>query len=387
MLQPFTIHVPEAVLTDLAERLARTRLPGDEGLEPWDDGTPPAYTAELVAYWRDTFDWREHEAALNRFNHLRGEIDGTAVHCIHEAGKGPSPLPLLLVHGWPDGVWRFHKLIPLLTDPGAHGGDPADAFDVVVPGLPGYGWSDTRAKHGGTFGFGDLFHRLMRALGYDRFGAHGGDWGSTVVEHLARSHARHVAGIHLTDVPIWHTVRKPADPTPAETKYFADVEAFRQEGAAYARIQGTRPATPAAALNDSPAGLASWIVEKFQAWSDCGGDVESRFSKDELLTNVMIYWTTQTIGSSFLPYRDFLKAGPVRMAAEAAKGWVGSDRTPAAFALFPKDLVKPPREWAERFYNVQRRTEMGRGGHFAALEEPELLAEDIRAFFRTLRAG
>lgn len=384
-MTPFEIDVPEAELQDLAERLRRTRWADAPATNGWADGTPPDYLRELVAYWRDRFDWRAQEAALNRFDQLRGELDGAAVHCIHQRGVGPAPLPLLLVHGWPDSVWRFGKLIPLLTAPGAHGGDPADAFHVVAPSLPGYGWSDARPDGAGAFGFGDLFAKLMRALGYDRYGAHGGDWGSIVVELLARSHAKHVAGLHLTDVPFWHSFSKPSDLSPAEEKFVADSRKWQMENGAYALIQGTRSSTPAHALADSPAGLAAWLVEKFYEWSDCGGDVETRFSKDELLTNAMIYWTTGTAGTSFLPYRDVAKAGAARWTKEAARGWIGSDKTPTAFALFPKDIGAPPRAWAERFFVVERWTEMDRGGHFAAFEEPELLAEDIRAFFRDKR--
>jgi pimeloyl-ACP methyl ester carboxylesterase len=385
MMEMFRIDVPEATLDDLRQRLDRTRFACDDGLAEWADGTPPAYVRELVTHWRDRFDWRAQEAMLNRFHQLRGEIDGTVLHVIHERGTGPRPFPLLLVHGYPDSVWRFHKLIPMLTDPGAHGGDPADAFDVVAPSLPGYGWSLPRPDHGGAFGFGDLFAQLMSQLGYARYGAHGGDWGSTVTELLARSHARHVAGIHLTDVPFWHAFNSPDDVSGAEAKFLKAGQTFQMQDGAYAMIQGTRPAAPATALADSPAGLAAWIVEKFYEWSDCGGDIETRFSKDELLTNVMIYWATATIGSSFLPYRDFAKAGAARWTKEAARGWLGSDQVPAGFALFPKDILTPPRAWAERFFNVQRWTEMDRGGHFAALEEPELLANDIRSFFRPLR--
>lgn len=386
MLKPFKIEVPDADLDDLRRRLEATRLPSEAGFENWEDGTPASWLSTLVSYWRDGYDWRAQEAALNRFTHLRGEVSGTTVHCIHERGKGPAPFPLLLAHGYPDSVHRFHKIIQMLADPGAHGGDPRDAFDVVAPSLPGYGWSDARTAHGGAFGFGDLFHKLMtQDLGYDRYGAHGGDWGSTIATQLARDHSAAVAGVHLTDVPFWHAFDPPADISSAEKKYLADSETFQKEGGAYAMIQGTRPATPAAALNDSPVGLAGWIIEKFKEWSDCHGDVEARFTKDELLTNVMIYWTTQTIRSSFLPYRDFMKAGPMRWTKEAVKGWTGSDATPAAFALFPGDILTPPREWAARFYNVQRWTEMPQGGHFAAMEEPERLAEDIRSFFRPLR--
>jgi microsomal epoxide hydrolase len=292
----------------------------------------------------------------------------------------------VLTHGYPDSFLRFLALIPLLTDPAAHGGDPRDAFSVVVPSLPGYGFSDRPAKDGVTFHIGDLWHRLMTdTLGYERFGAHGGDWGSTVSEHLARSHSASVIGIHLTDVPFWHAFQRPHDLSPAEAKFLEGIERFQKSEGAYAMVQGSRPQTLADGLNDSPAGLAGWIVEKFQRWSDCDGDVERRFSKDELLTNIMIYWTTQTIGSSFLPYHDVTHAGALRWMLEKAKEWAGSSNVPTGFALFPKDLSRPPREWAQRFYNVQRWTEMPHGGHFAAMEEPELLAAEIRAFFRPLR--
>jgi len=385
--QRFEIEIPEATLADLRERLARTRLVPHDGAADWDAGTSPAYLRQLVDYWRSEYDWRAQEARINRFAHFRAAVGGTTLHFIHERGRGPSPLPLVLTHGYPDLFLRFLKLIPLLTDPAAHGGDPGDAFHVVVPSLPGYAFSDKPDKGGATFHFGDLWHELMTSeLGYDRFGAHGGDWGSTVTEHLARSHAASVVGIHLTDVPFWHAFQKPGDPSPAEEKFLAGIEQFPMQEGAYAMIQGTRPRTLADGLNDSPAGLAAWTVEKFQRWSDCDGDVERRFTKDELLTNVVTTWATDTVESSFLPYYDLTHAGAMRWIVEKAKEWAGSSKVPAGFAMFPKDLSHPPREWAERFFNVQRWTEMPKGGHFAAMEEPELLAEDIRAFFRPLRA-
>jgi len=222
-------------------------------------------------------------------------------------------------------------------------------------------------------------------LGYERFAAHGGDWGSTVTEQLARSHADSVVGIHLTDVPFWHLFQKPDRLSRDEEKFIATNTAWQRTDGAYALMQGTRPYTLSSGLNDSPVALAAWIVDKFHAWSDCHGDLETRFTKDELLTNITIYWSTQTVGSSFLPYFDFVNSGPLTWMAEAFKQWTGSTTVPAAFAMFPKDISQPPREWAERFFNVQRWTEMPRGGHFAAMEEPELLVEDIRAFFRPLR--
>lgn len=369
-------------------RLDKTRLPADIERDDWDDGTSPRYLRELLDRWRTTFDWRAQEAALNRFHQLRGEVDGTTLHLIHERGRGPNPIPILLTHGYPDSFCRFIKLIPLLTDPAAHGGDVADSFDVVVPSLPGYAFSQARPQAGGAFGWGDLLHRLMTdELGYKRYAAHGGDWGSVITELLARSHASSLYGIHLTDVPFFHIFQKPDDDelSTTEKTFFEKNATWQQQEGAYAMIQGTRPRSLGPAMNDSPAGLAAWLTEKFRIWSDCGGEIERRFSKDELLTNIALYWLTGTIESSFQPYRDFMKAGAMQWTKEWVRGQLGSDRTPAAFARFPVDISHPPREWAERFFNVQRWTDMPSGGHFAAFEEPQLLAEDIRAFFRPMR--
>lgn len=385
-VQSFQIHVQQSVLDDLHGRLSGTRW--SDGFEDagWKRGTERGYLQELCDYWRDEFDWRRQEDYLNSFRHFRAEVKGFGIHFIHERGKGRDPIPLLLTHGWPDSFLRFAKIIPRLTDPGAHGGDPDESFEVIVPSLPGYGFSDKPTNDGMTFHFADLFHNLMtQELGHDRYAAHGGDWGSLVTEHLARSHSGSVMGIHLTDVPFYHMFQKPNDLSSDEQKYLAKMEQFPTTEGAYASIQGTRPQTLAYGLNDSPAGLAAWVVEKFRAWSDCEGDVETRFSKDELLTNIMIYWATGTIGSSFLPYYDLMNAGATRWIGEKVKEWMGSSKVPAGFAIFPKDLSTPPREWAERFFNVQHWTEMPRGGHFAAMEEPDLLVRDIREHFRPMR--
>ena len=383
----FTVAVPQTTLDDLRERLTRTRWPDETFDGGWDFGTDPRYLRALAEYWRDGFDWRAQEAVLNRFAHFRAEVDGFGVHFIHERGQGVRPLPLILTHGYPDSFVRFLKIIPMLTNPAAHGGDAGDAFDVVVPSLPGFGFSDKPRKAGLTFHVGSLWHKLMtRVLGYERFAAHGGDWGSLVTEQLARSHPGSLVGIHLTDVPFWHLFQPPKDPSREEESFLASSEAWMKKEGAYASIQGTRPGSLARGLQDSPTGLAAWIVDKFHAWSDCHGDIESRFTKDELLTNVMIYWVTETIESSFLPYYDFTSSGAMTWIVEAVKQRVGaSARVPAAFARFPKDISHPPRQWVERFFNLQRWTDMPRGGHFAAMEEPDLLVEDIRAFFRPLR--
>jgi pimeloyl-ACP methyl ester carboxylesterase len=385
-VQSFEVRIPDSTLDDLYDRLATTRLVPDDDAKDWDAGMSPAYLQQLLDYWQARYDWRARESRINELAQFRAEVGGTTLHFVHERGRGEAPLPIVLTHGYPDSFLRFMKLIPLLADPAAHGGDARDAFHVVVPSLPGYAFSGKSDRSGNTFDIGDLWYKLMaEELGYKAFVAHGGDWGSTVTEHLARSYSNAVIAIHLTDVPFWHSFQKPHDPSPAEEALIAANAQFQFREGAYAAIQGTRPLTLAEGLNDSPLGLAAWLVEKFQRWSDCDGDVERRFTKDELLDNVMIYWATQTIGSSFLPYYDLMHAGAARWILEKAKEWVGSTKVPAGFALFPRDLGHPPLEWASRFFNVQGWTEMPRGGHFAAMEEPELLAEDIRAFFRPFR--
>jgi pimeloyl-ACP methyl ester carboxylesterase len=380
-VQPFTIHIPQATLADLHQRLVTTRWPDQVADAAWDYGTNLPYLQHLVTYWRDRFDWRAQEAALNRFAHFRADVDGFGVHFIHQRGQGPTPLPLLLLHGWPDSFFRFYKLLPLLTDPARHGGTADDAFDVVVPSLPGYGFSDKPLAHGFRLDWvlHLLAHLMTDTLGYRRFGAHGGDIGSGLAAWLARAYPEALVGIHLTDVSPGHQVATPVDElTPAERAYLQARQQWRMAEGAYFALQATKPQTLAYGLTDSPAGLAAWMVEKFRAWSDCDGEVETRFSKDELLTNIMIYWATETINSSFLPY---YAAG--HMAPQAGTARVA---VPTGMAIFPKDIVPAPRAYGERFFSIHRWTEMPRGGHFAALEEPELLAEELRTFYRPLRA-
>ena len=386
-IQPFKVDIAPRILSDLQQRLSGTRWTSQIAGSGWDAGTDLGYLRELVGYWQHDFDWRRHERTLNEFEHFKTRVHDVGIHFIHQRGKGPAPFPLILTHGYPDSFYRFLKLIPMLTDPVAHGGRAEDAFDVVVPDLPGYGFSDKPAKHGAIFQVNDLWASLMTdKLGYPKFGAHGGDWGSTVTEQLARSHPGSVLAIHLTDVPFGHLLQKrPDDLSPAEKRFFDHNDTWLPTEGAYATIQSSKPQSLAHAMNDSPAGLAAWMVEKFRAWSDCNGDIETRFSKDELLTQIMIYWATESIGSSFLPYYDFANAGALKWIQEGVKNWIGSSKVPAAFAIFPKDISQPPREWAQRFFNVQRWTEMPGGGHFAAMEEPAKLAEDIRAWFRQFR--
>lgn len=384
--EKFQVKIPKQALLDLNKRLKNTRWPDELKESGWDYGTNLTYLKTLVDYWQHEYDWRKHEAKLNKFSQFKTKVDENSIHFIHERGKGKNPLPIILTHGWPDSFLRFEKIIPMLTDPEAYGADPADSFDVVVPSLPGYGFSEMSKKGGDIFHVHNLWAVLMiKVLGYERFAAHGGDWGGIITEHLARSHAHVLIGIHLTDVPFTHSFQKPDDLSDVEQKFLAGIEQWQMANGAYNMIQSTRPQTLAAGLNDSPVGLAAWIIEKFQAYNDCNGDLDKCFTKDELLTNIMIYWLTESISSSFLPYYDLMNAGALTWIGEKVKEWTGSSKVPAGFALFPKDNSHPPREWAERFFNVQRWTKMKRGAHFTAMEEPELLANDIRAFFRSLR--
>jgi len=320
------------------------------------------------------------EARLNQFAHYRANLDGVGIHFIHERGTGPNPLPIILTHGWPDSFVRMLKIIPLLTDPANHGGDAADSFDVVVPSLPGFGFSDHPRERGMTQQrIAALWAQLMTGeLCYRHFAAHGGDMGSGVSQRLALDHAASLVGIHLSDIPFRLMAAIPREElSDAERVYVDRGQAWLMREGAYAMLQGTKPQTLAYGLHDSPVGLAGWIVEKFRSWSDCDGDVETRFTKDELLTNMTIYWATNTINSSFQLYYE----GRTNPPQDAGK----HTEVPTGIAMFPKDIIPAPRDAAERFFNVRRWTEMPRGGHFAAMEEPALLAEDLRAFFRPLR--
>src|SRR6266545_2146745 len=378
--RPFTITVPDEVLKDLRERLARVRWPDEVPGSGWSYGTDLAYMRDLVAHWRDRYDWHRAEAELNGFRQFTAPVAGIDLHFIHEPGVGPRPLPLLLSHGWPGSVWEFHKILPLLTDPGRFGGDPADAFTVVAPSLPGYGLSfHPDQPRFGVIEIADAFATLMSdVLGYRRFGAQGGDWGAFITARLGYAYPDRLAGIHLNLLTLRRDIKPAEHPTAEERQYLQDLGQWTREEAGYQWIQGTKPQTLAYGLTDSPAGLAAWIVEKFRTWSDCGGDVERRFTKDELLTNITLYWVTGAINSSFWPYyARFHAPWPI---ADGQRVEV-----PTAYAAFPKEIVRPPRSWAERVYNIRRWTVMPSGGHFAALEEPKALVEDLRGFFRDLR--
>ncbi len=376
-IQPFSMHIPQSILDDLHTRLERTRWPDEIDGSEWDLGSRLGYMQDIVEYWQDRFDWRHQEEQLNRFAQFRTEIDGFGIHFLHERGKGPQPLPLVMTHGWPGSFYEMHKILPLLTDPAQYGGDAADAFDVIVPSLPGFGFSDRPRQPGmSSTSTAKLWMQLMiNELGYPRFGASGGDIGAGVTQRLALQYPEFLIGIHLH---YFGTRQVPPDSSPAEQEYVEKMQQWDAQEGAYAYMHRTKPQTLAYGLNDSPVGLAAWIIEKFRSWSDCDGNIERRFSKDELLTNVMIYWVTQTIRSSTNMYYENSR--------EAMKQPLGQYLdVPAGYAQFPKEIAHPPRELVERTLRLTRWTLMPRGGHFAELEEPQLLAEDIRAFFRPLR--
>ena len=381
-IETFSLPYSPAAVEDLRSRLAQTRWPDDIPGTGWEYGISLEYMQQLCQYWREKFDWKAQVEQLSKLHHYRYTAEGGGVHFIHQRGKGPAPMPLVLTHGWPGSFLEMLKIIPLLTDPASQGGDPADSFDVVVPSLPGYGFSDRPTQRGmNTFRMAELWAALMKELGYERYAAQGGDFGAAVTTILGLRHARHVIGIHLNYIPgSYRPYLEPgAQLEEAEQAFLKDDERWYEVWGAYSHVQGKQPLTVAYGLNDSPAALAAWIVEKFRDWADCDGDVERRFTKDELLSNVTLYWMTETIHSSCRLYFEGRKA-PVHF----QKG--DYVRVPCGVARFLKEEPFPPRAWIERGYNLQRWTEFPRGGHFAAAEEPELLAEDIRAFFRPLRA-
>ena len=378
--EPFTIQVADDVLSDLQQRLQRTRWPDEIEGADWDYGTNLAYLQQLVTYWREHFDWRAQERLLNRFPQFQATVDGFRLHFLHLRGQGPRPLPLLISHGWPGSFFELYKIVELLADPARYGGEAEDAFEVVIPSLPGYGFSERPHQRGmHVTRIADLFLRLMRdELGYQRFGAQGGDWGSAITSRLGYAYPEHLIGIHLNMLPIFLS---PPDVSglgegPEIQRWLAQVQHYQQDEGAYFQMQGTRPQTLAYGLTDSPVGLAGWIVEKFRAWSDCQGEVERVFTKDELLTNIMIYWVTETINSSTRLYYEN---------AHTPGQKLGRVEVPTGVAAFPHELVTPVRRIAEASYNLQHWSDMPAGGHFAALEQPEALVKDIRACFRPLR--
>ncbi len=371
--------MPDASLADLRARLVRTRLPDQAPEPPWTYGTDVDYLRGLLDYWRDGFDWRREEAALNAFPQFRVPLSGIDVHFLHVPGEGPAPLPLLLSHGWPGSMFEFLDLIPRLTQPARFGGDPADAFTVVAPSLPGYGLSfQPGQKRFSVEAIADCLATLMTdVLGYQHFAAQGGDWGAFVASRLGALYAANIIGIHLNLLAVRRDPALAEGASEAERRYLAELKTFLNEETGYQWIQGTRPQTLAFGLSDSPAGLAAWIVEKFRAWSDNDGAPESAIPRDRMLANISLYWHTGCIGASFHPYYARMHAPwPIP----------GTVDVPVGYCAFPREILRPPRALAARTYTDIRRWQvMARGGHFAALEQPDALAAEIRAFFRPLR--
>ena len=386
MIEPFTIPFSQRAVDDLRERLARTRWVDEVPGCGWQYGFDLKSLQEICGYWKDQYDWKAEVTRLSGFQHYWYTSDGIGIHFIHArgkeaGGKGTTPIPLILTHGWPGSFLEMVRILPMLTDPAAYGGDPAEAFDVVIPSMPGYGFSDRPARPGmNTFRIAELWAGLMSELGYSRFAAQGGDIGASVSSILGLRHAERILGVHLNYIPgSYRPYLKAETKLASVEEEFLQAEAlWSEQSGAYRHLQRTQPQTAAYGLNDSPAALAAWILEKFRDWSDCGGDLYSRFTREELLANVTLYWMTETIHSSFRLYYEGGKA-PLHF------GPGDFVRVPCAVAHFPKEAPFPPREWVERGYNIQHWTEMPRGGHFAAAEEPALLAEDIRAFFRRFR--
>ena len=381
MAQPierFRIQVADTAIDDLRRRLAATRWPDQIEGAGWDYGSELGYVRELCEYWRAKYDWRAAEAELNRFEHARTQIDGQSIHFLHAPSRHANALPLIVCHGWPGSVVEFLDVIEPLRDPEAHGGSAADAFHVVCPSLPGYGFSEpTRTRGWDPVRIADACAELMSRLGYARYGAQGGDWGALVTSELALRHAQQVAGLHL-NMALALPVSGDADLTDAEKADLAVMAQWQAQEAGYQAIQGSKPQTLGYGLMDSPAGLAAWIVEKFRAWSDCGGDVESAFTRDRLLTNIAVYWWSGTITSSTRLYYEVMRSPRLGL-------FTSKVQVPTGVARFPKEIMRFPRRWVEQRYHVTHWSDQPRGGHFAAMEQPALYVDDVRRFFRSVR--
>jgi microsomal epoxide hydrolase len=379
-LRPFRIEIPDAELDELRRRLAATRWPDAIPGTGWEYGCDVEWLKSLCAYWRDGFDWRAQEARMNTWPHFVVEVDGHALHCVHVEGRGPAPMPLVATHGWPSSFFELLGLIGPLTDPGRHGGDPRDAFHLVVPSLPGYAFSSAPRERGvGAARVADLWVGLMRALGYERFAAHGGDWGAAVTTALGARHPARMLGLHVTMLPA------PVDPAalaPEQRAWWQQVEHYRDREWGYVHLQRTKPQTAAFALTDSPAGLAAWILEKWWRWSDCADERGERdplrvFGRDALLVTPTLYWVTRTIGPSMRMYYETFGPG-------SSLGPPPRLEVPLGVSLF-NEAIAPPRELLEPWYPLRRYTRTARGGHFPALENPEALVREVREFFRPLR--
>jgi pimeloyl-ACP methyl ester carboxylesterase len=370
MVQPFRIAVPDDVLDDLRRRLRATRWPARETVPDWSQGVPLDYLQDVCRYWADGYDWRSRERALNEIPQFRTRVDGLDLHFLHARSASPHAVPLVLTHGWPGSVAEFAGLVGPLTAPP----DPRDAFHVVCPSLPGFGFSDQPTEPGwGVPRIADAWAALMTRLGYDRFAAHGGDWGAIVTSKLGERHPDRLLGIHITMPLARPAPEDTADTDPRAVAALAAREHYEHLGSGYARIQATRPQTLGYGLTDSPAGQAAWILEKYREWTDCGGHPENAIDRDTLLDVVTTYWVTGSAVSSARLYWESFRKDPL-----------GPVTVPTAVAAFPKEIIRSAPAWAERRYDLRRWTDMPQGGHFAALEQPALLVADVRALFRDL---
>jgi len=374
-IEPFTIAVADEVLDDLRSRLRNTRWPEGEPVDDWTQGTPLAYLQELCSYWADEYDWRTREAALNRFDHFRTEIDGLGIHFIHQRSPHAEARPLLLSHGWPGSIVEFHKVIEPLTDPVAHGGDAADAFHVVAPSLPGFGFSDKPTETGWSIErMGEAFSALMARLGYDRYLAQGGDWGSGISAAIGAQDPDHCQGIHINLVSARPDPATMDDLTEFEQKAIAKLSYYMEWDSGYSKQQGTRPQTVGYGLVDSPAAQAGWVIEKFWAWTDNNGHPEDALTRDELLDNLMLYWVPGTGASSARIYWESF-----------GKGVNAPVEIPMGASIFPEEIMMTSRRWAEqRFHNIVHWNELDRGGHFAAFEVPDLYVDEVRTWARAV---
>jgi pimeloyl-ACP methyl ester carboxylesterase len=376
---PFQIDIPETNLDDLRRRLRQTRWPEAETVDDWSQGVPLAYLRDLCDYWQENYNWRACEASLNRFPQFRTQIDGVDIHFLHVPSPQPGALPLVMTHGWPGSVVEFRKVIGPLTDPVAHGGDAADAFHLVCPSLPGYGFSGKPAAPGwGVARIADAWDELMTRLGYVRYGAQGGDWGSGVTAALGLRHAEHVTGIHLNMVTVRPDPDTMDDLTDREKAALAAFQHYWDVDSGYSKEQSTRPQTVGYGLVDSPAGLCAWILEKFWSWTDCDGDPANVLTRDEMLDNIMLYWLPGTGASSARLYWESFGKGL------AGTGTIG---VPVGCSVFPKEIFRASRRWAEKGYpDLRYWGEPPRGGHFAAFEQPDLFVQEVRAAFRAFRS-
>ncbi len=378
---PFTLSVPDSVLSDLKQRLKNTRWPDEIPDNNWQFGADLGYLKDLCTYWADEYDWRLHEGVINQFKQYKAQVAGIDLHFIYEEGKGENPLPLLLSHGWPGSVYEFHKIIPMLTDPESYGGSPDDSFTVIAPSLPGFTFSyEPGQARFSVEEITDAFAELMtEVLGFDSFVAQGGDWGGFITSRMGFAYPDLLKAIHLNFLAVRRDPSIVENPSEEEAVFLKQLNKFLKDETGYQWIQGTKPQTLAYGLTDSPVGLASWLVEKFHTWTDHRGDLDGYFGRDTMLTDIMLYWITGAIGSSFWPYYARMHGPwpiPIGKTVDVPMGYI----------QFPKEILSPPRSVADLFYSdIQSWTECDEGGHFAALEQPESLVKDMRQFFRAFR--